>query len=121
MKKIIAVVLIIMSFALVSSPALAISTGLEETAEKAGVKVDADPAEIVGQFLKVFIGFLGIVLLVVIIYGGFLWMTAGGDETQVQKAKAWILNGIIGLIIVLLAYAITNFVVGQIIEVTGAS
>lgn len=121
MKKVLSIILIIISVAFVSSPALAISTGLEETAEKAGVKVDAEPAEIIGQFLKVFIGFLGIVLLVVIIYGGFLWMTAGGDETQVEKAKAWILNGIIGLIIVLLAYAVTDFVVGQIIQVTGTS
>jgi len=53
-----------------------------------------------------------------ILYGGFKWMTAGGNEEQVGEAKKIIISGVIGLIIILSAYAIANFVVGAIIQGT---
>jgi len=46
-----------------------------------------------------------------IIYGGFLWMSSGGDTEKISKAKNTITNGIIGLVIVVLAYTIANFVI----------
>ncbi|MFZ5364641.1 MAG: Mbov_0395 family pilin-like conjugal transfer protein [Patescibacteria group bacterium] len=86
-----------------------VGTGLGEFATTKSL-----PATI-GTIIKIVLGFLGVVLLIVIIYGGWLWMTAGGDEDQTKKAKSWIVNGIIGLIIILLAYAITNYVVGELL------
>ncbi|MBI5254566.1 hypothetical protein HY932_02185 [Candidatus Falkowbacteria bacterium] len=71
----------------------------------------------IGAILKVTVGVLGVVLTCLIIYGGFLWMTAGGDPGQVKKAKAYITDAIIGLIICILAYAITTFVIDKL---TGA-
>jgi hypothetical protein len=75
---------------------------------------EGDLPTIVGKIIKVAVGVLGIVLTALIVYGGYLWMTAGGDQGQVKKAKDYITNGVIGLIICILAYAITNFVVAKI-------
>lgn len=68
----------------------------------------------VGAVLKIITGLLGIILVILVIYAGVMWMTAGGDAGAVKKAKDHIVNGTIGLIICLLAYALTSFIVTQI-------
>lgn len=75
-------------------------------AEMAGLK-DKTPAEIIGQVINGLLAFLGVIFLILMIYGGYLWMTAAGNEQQVEKAKDIIKDAIIGLIVVLAAYAIT--------------
>ncbi|MEK7123168.1 MAG: hypothetical protein AAB855_04935, partial [Patescibacteria group bacterium] len=64
------------------------------------------------------LGIIGVVFLVLIVYGGLMWMLSEGDETKVGKARGLIFHSIIGLIIVLGAYAITNFVVTSLIQKT---
>lgn len=66
-----------------------------------------DPIEIIGLVIKVLLSFLGVIFLVLLIYGGYLWMMDRGEEALAKKAKDVIKNAIIGLIIVLAAYAIT--------------
>ncbi len=61
------------------------------------------------------IGVLGIVAVIVIIIGGIGYMTSAGDAGKVKKAKDTILYGVIGLIIVVLAFAIVNFVIVNIL------
>ena len=61
------------------------------------------------------IGVLGIVAVVVIIIGGINYMTSSGDSGKVKKAKDTILYGVIGLVICVLAFAIVNFVISNII------
>lgn len=65
---------------------------------------------IIGNLINVFLGLLGVVFLVLVIYGGFIWMTAGGDESKVERAKQTLIRAVIGLIITLSAYAITAFI-----------
>lgn len=65
---------------------------------------------IVATIIKAFLGFLGIIFLVLIIYAGFNWMTAGGEEEKVTLAKNTLTRAIIGLVIITAAYAITYFV-----------
>lgn len=60
--------------------------------------------------VSAFLGLLGIIFLILIIYAGFLWMTAQGEEEKVTKAKDTITRAVIGLVIIVLAYAITYFV-----------
>ena len=72
---------------------------------------DAELTEFIGTLISVFISVLGIVLLILIIYAGFLWMTAGGNSDQVGKAKTIMINSVIGLIVLLAAYAISSFVI----------
>jgi hypothetical protein len=79
----------------------------ETTGEQALVKI-------IGGGIKIILSILGVILLGIIIYGGFLWMTAGGKTDNVTKAKTFIFNGIIGLIIIVSAYAISNFVMDQL-------
>ncbi len=74
---------------------------------------------IVGNIIKTFVSILGILFLILIVYAGYLWMNARGNETQVNKAKDILTQAVIGLIVVMAAYLITDFVVGGIITATG--
>jgi len=67
-------------------------------------------AGIVATVVKAFLGLLGIIFLVLIIYAGYNWMTAQGDEEKVTKAKETLTRAVIGLVIITAAYAITYFV-----------
>jgi len=64
----------------------------------------------ISLFITILFSFLGIIFLILVLYGCFLWMTAGGNEEQITKAKKILKDSIIGLIIVLLSYSITYFV-----------
>lgn len=64
------------------------------------------------------LGILALVAVVMIIYGGFVWLTAGGNEEKVESAKKTIGAAVIGLIVVLLAWAIVIFVAGTTKNVT---
>jgi hypothetical protein len=77
-----------------------------------------DIRDTIASIINVALSLLGIIVVVIIIYGGFLWMTAGGNEEQLTKAKQWIFGGIIGLVIILSAYAIASFVVSNLITAT---
>lgn len=68
--------------------------------------------------IKAFMGLLGIVAVVIILLGGFKWMIAGGNEEKVGEAKKLIISGVIGLVIILSAYAIAQFVIGAILTGT---
>jgi hypothetical protein len=57
---------------------------------------------------------IGMVAVIMIILGGVSYATSQGDAAKVKKGKDTILYGIIGLIVVLLAFAITNFVLTQL-------
>jgi len=65
---------------------------------------------IISTIIKAFLSLLGLIFVILVIYGGYNWMTAGGDEAKVEKAKKIIQRAIIGLIITVAAYAITEFV-----------
>lgn len=70
-----------------------------------------DPREIAVDIIQYLMTFLGIIAVVVILLGGFRWMTAAGNEDKVASAKKTIIAGAIGLIIILAAFAIVTFVV----------
>lgn len=80
----------------------------------------ADVRVTVANVIRVAMGLLGIVAVVIILIGGFTWMTAGGNDEKVGEAKKWIFSGIIGLIIVLSAYAIASFVITNLLNATTA-
>ncbi len=62
------------------------------------------------QIINVSLGFLGILCVSLLVYAGFLWMTAMGEEAKIEKAKKTIWAAVIGLIIILSSWAITRFV-----------
>ena len=82
---------------------------------------DSDPVEIITNIVTIVLAFLGLIAVIIILIGGFLWMTAGGNEDKVKKAKTMMIQGLIGLIIVLAAYGVASFVIEKALDVTGAS
>ena len=75
----------------------------------------------IGKIVGLVIGFLGVLLVLYMIWAGFIWMTAAGDDAKVKKAKTMMQQSIIGIVIVFAAYAITAFVMSNLVEVTGAA
>lgn len=61
------------------------------------------------------LGLVGIIALGVILYGGFRWMTAAGNEDAVGEAKKIITAGVIGLIIVIVGWAVVSFVINTVV------
>jgi hypothetical protein len=87
-------------------------SGISKTAEgtghaESGLFAPGNLAEDIGGIINAALSFLGVIFLLLMIYGGYLWMTAAGNEEQVGKAKKIMTSAIVGLIIVATAYAIT--------------
>lgn len=104
------------SQSLLGSDALANLTSGESPAQVVGFHagyqvedniVSASPLMgIVAMFIKFFLSFLGVIFFFLIIYSGWLWLTAGGNEEQITKAKGLIKQAVVGLAIIFAAYAI---------------
>ena len=76
---------------------------------------DENLTDSITSIINAVIAVLGIVCVVVIIIGGINYMTSSGDSGKVKKAKDTILYGVIGLVICVLAFAIVNFVINNIL------
>lgn len=88
--------------------------GLEETAREAGVPgTEASLPTIIARIINVTLGFIGAILVILMLYGGFLWMTAGGSEEKITKARDIIKNSVIGLFIIVTSFAIARFVISS--------
>lgn len=92
-------------------------TGLKSAGDKTGhssskiFKSSADLETSIGSVIQTIISFIGVIFVVLLVYGGVLWMTARGNDQQVEKAKSIIVQSIIGLFIVVSAYSISVLVI----------
>jgi len=92
------------------------SYGLDDTASKGyGGKVGQegvpyDIPTIIGNIVGAALAFVGVIFFVLIVWGGYTWMMARGNEQEVVKAKELIYGSIIGIVIILAAYAITSYI-----------
>ena len=118
-KKQFLLFIILLAFIFVAKPVLAeINIGVGDVdiaAGKAGYNTDTDPttlAKTIGTVIYYALSLAGSIFLVLMIYAGYLWMTAG-DSDRVNKAKKWIVSAVIGLAIIFSAYAITSFVLSR--------
>jgi len=83
-----------------------------------GVKIIEEPLGlpatdirvIIAGIIRIALSLLGIILIILIMYGGALWMTSGGNQEQITKARKILVNAVIGLAIILSSYAIVLFV-----------
>jgi len=78
-----------------------------------------DVRQTAARIINVALGFLGIISVVIVLLGGFKYMISGGNEDKVGDAKNLIISGIIGLAIILSAWAITKFVISSLVTATG--
>jgi len=97
-----------------------LSGQIDENLQRTGLQDDLGSAgnlpETIGNIITVVLGFLGIIFIVIIIYAGFIWLLSNGDDGKIKKAKGMIINSIIAVVIIFLAYAITTFVFSTIIN-----
>lgn len=80
---------------------------------------DKDPRKMASKIINVSLSLLGIIAVVIVIYGGFIWMTSEGNEEKISKAKGILKAGVIGLIIILSAWGITTLVLNKLGDATG--
>jgi hypothetical protein len=87
-----------------------VQNGLNNSLPGAGT----DLRTVIARIINFALGFLGIIAVVIILIGGFKWMTAAGNEEKVTEARKLLVAGIIGLVIILAAWAVSTFVIGAI-------
>ncbi|PJE76075.1 hypothetical protein COV04_00905 [Candidatus Uhrbacteria bacterium CG10_big_fil_rev_8_21_14_0_10_48_11] len=114
----------IIAIGIVLTPALVfaqgIDTGLTNFANDSGL--GAGPGDLrilIARIIRALLGFLGLIAVGVVLYGGYLWMTAGGNSDRVEMAKQVLQNGAIGLVIILLAFSIVSFILNQLLGLGG--
>jgi type IV secretory pathway VirB2 component (pilin) len=108
----------LLTASMLAIPALALAVSFEDPSVSIGLGT-ADLKDTVINIINWILGLLGIIAVIMILVGGFQWMTAAGNEEKVEKAKKIISAAIVGLIIILLAWAIVNFVIGTTSNVSG--
>lgn len=77
-------------------------------------QTDASAQEVIVRIINLALTFLGLIAVILILWGGFKWMTAGGNDENVEAAKKIIIAAVIGLAIIISAYAIANFFITSI-------
>ena len=95
-----------------------ITTNLSDTNEETGL-AEQDLTTTIGSLIGVLLSILGVIFLLLIIFAGWTWMTAQGDSKKVDKAKDILITSVVGLVILMSAYAISNFVIDSLVESTG--
>jgi len=76
--------------------------------------------ETIAQLINVALSLLGVIAVVIVLIGGFKWMTAGGNDDKVAEGRKYIVSGVIGLAIILSAWAVTTFVFKALQNATGS-
>ena len=79
-----------------------------------------DPRTIAANTINILLGLLGVIAIVIILLGGFKWMTASGNDDKVSEAKRLLGAGVIGLLIVLSAYALSIYIMRSYLLATGS-
>ncbi len=80
-----------------------------------GLETDETAKKVIVRVINTLLTFLGLISVVLILTGGFKWMTSMGNKDKIDEAKKLIKNSIIGLAVILFSYAITNFVITGLI------
>jgi Na+/proline symporter len=96
------------------------SSTLSQTTNEAGFFQDDSNNinSLIQTGINILLSFLGVIFTIIIIYSGFRWMTANGNPETIAQAKNLLKNGAIGLIIVLVAYAISFAIFSFFIDTT---
>ena len=92
-------------------------TTLGAVGTELGSSADVGLEELIANGINVLLVALGIVFLILVVYAGFLYLTSQGDPEKGKKAIKLLTQAVIGLVIIIAAYAIASFVIGQLATV----
>ena len=114
--------IIVPAFVLMAAPAQAVDIwgGQQGEINNQLQLGEKDPRSIAAAVINVALGFLGIVAVIIILLGGFKWMTAAGNEDKIAEAKKLMAAGVIGIVIILAAWGLALFVLEALLNATGA-
>lgn len=87
-----------------------IESNIDTTASEAGVKGETDLSVFIGTAVQFFLSLIGVIFVILIIYGGYLYLTAAGSEEKAAKARKLIISSVIGLIIIIISYSLAYFI-----------
>lgn len=79
---------------------------------------NANPQEVAANVITWILSFLAILALILVLYGGFIWMFSRGNDEEVKKAKDILSGALFGLIIILASYGLTAYVFENIVNAT---
>lgn len=105
------------SAALSGTPLSDASDDVTAIGSAAGLSGASSLPEIIGSVIQVLLGVLGIVFVVLVVYAGFLYLTSAGEDKGVAKAKKLLTQAVIGLVIIVSAYAISGYVIGALVDI----
>lgn len=116
--------LLLIPFGGVQAQTISSTNSGQISAEDTGVGVLAAPLGLPNTDIRIFIarivqialGFLGTVMFILMLYGGWLWMTAGGNSEQIDQAKKVLTNAAIGFAIILMSYGLTVFIIRSLTD-----
>src|SRR3989338_296855 len=94
--------------------------GVGEVSDTLKLSGDTDIRIIIAKIIRAAFGLLGIIALGFMLYGGFIYMTSGGNEDKVEQARKILINATIGLAIILSSLAIVQFVLSKLQQATGS-
>jgi hypothetical protein len=109
MKNLIKISVVVLALMMAATPVFAQLDWGINYAQNVGLGT-REVRDVAVNVIQTLLGILGILALIIVLIGGFRWMTAGGNEENVASAKKTIAAGIVGLIIIFFAYAIVAFV-----------
>ena len=93
------------------------SFGLTSVGEEINISTQTTDIRVtIVRVINIFLGFLGLIAVLIVMYAGYLWMTAGGDDEQIGVAKKLLINGAIGFTIIVSAFLITSFILSRLQE-----
>ena len=89
---------------------------MSDTRRAAQLPTTQEPAAVVGIVIQGLLSIVAVIFFVLVIIAGIKWMMAGGNEETVTKSKQQILNGALGLIVIIFSYAITSLIFNIILN-----
>ncbi len=117
MKNIYTYAMLIVPALLAGKTAIGQPGWIDDSLDEVDVELgEQDLKVMINNVIKIALGFLGLIATSIILLGGFKWMTSQGNTDKVDEAKKLLKAGIVGLIIIFAAYAITAFVMRTAFE-----
>jgi len=101
-----------------AKPELTTETLGTDAVENSTALAGGDVRQTAARLINVALGFLAIIAVIIVLVGGFQYMLSGGDTSKTEAARKLIVSGIIGLAIILSAWAITSFVISRLVTAT---